>query len=509
MLSNKLQFNYKPVQLVLPVDYEQIIDANDPVVSFKEVVGGLNLAKYIQTSSKGRQEYTSEIMLHLILFGYMENIRSLRGLEKACRNDIRFMYLGNRITPSFMAFQRFIETKLTSSIEDIFYAINQHLIKVEDIDTEILYVDGTKIEANATKFSFVWKRAILNYQEKLYIKITKLFKTLNLDYGCDYDIKEAYEPSDLNEVMNLFENKIDREVIQFVLGKGTRKHPYQRILETLTQYHQKLTDYTKHIEICGERNSYSKTDHDATFMHGKEDYYSKTGIFKPYYNLQIGVSDEYIMHYGVFANPTDTKTWIPFFDTFKQRYNYLPSTPVADAGYGSYDNYMYNLENGMQLSMKYNMFSKEDTPAYKKKLYAVKNMQDYGDTLVSGDGQIYRYSHDYEDRHGTHIRIKQIYKHDSWTETLKNQEIPHTISKDVILTDLHRHAKELLKSEEGITLRNQRSIQVEGAFGDIKANSEYTRIQRRGMRGVQTELCMVLIGYNLRKYHAKKHRMKH
>lgn len=104
MLSNKLHLNYKPVQLVLPVDYEQIIDVKDSVISFKEVVGGLNLGQYIQTSSKGRQEYASEAMLHLILFGYMENIRSLSCLEKACRTDIRFMYLGNLLLPVLWRF---------------------------------------------------------------------------------------------------------------------------------------------------------------------------------------------------------------------------------------------------------------------------------------------------------------------------------------------------------------------------------------------------------------------
>lgn len=101
-------------------------------------------------------------------------------------------------------------------------------------------------------------------------------------------------------------------------------------------------------------------------MHGKEDYYNKTGIFKPYYNIQIGVNDEYILHYGIYPNPTDTKTWIPFFDSFHYRYGFYPNKPVADAGYGSYDNYMYNLEHNMKLSMKYHMFSKEDEKKFKK-----------------------------------------------------------------------------------------------------------------------------------------------
>ncbi|TFI02822.1 transposase, partial [Thiopseudomonas sp. 4R-3cl] len=159
MQINKLQLDYKPVQLILPVNYEHIIDDCDQVVSFKEVVGGLNLRKFIKTSLKGRHDYDPEVMLHLILFGFMENIRSLRKLEQACRNDIRFMYLGNSIKPSFMAFQRFIDDKLTESIDDIFYTINQFLIEKENINTEVLHVDGTKIEANANKFTFVWKKA--------------------------------------------------------------------------------------------------------------------------------------------------------------------------------------------------------------------------------------------------------------------------------------------------------------------------------------------------------------
>ena len=507
MLTNRLHSNYKPIQLILPVDYEQLIDECNPVVSFKEVVGGLNLKQYIKTSSKGRQEYSSEAMLHLILFGYMENIRSLRQLEKACENDIRFMYLGNRIKPSFMAFQRFIDSKLSHSIDDIFYAVNQFLITNQDIDTNTLYVDGTKIEANARKTSFVWKNSILNYRKNLYVKIKNLITQVNKDYSVDFEIKDAYNADDLNKPVLAFQLMINTNGIVFVSGKGSRKHPIQRIYESFNEFKLKLEEYERHFEILGERNSYSKTDHDATFMHGKEDYYNKTGIFKPYYNIQIGVSDEYILHYGVFPNPGDTKTWIPFFETFKQRYSFLPENPVADAGYGSYDNYMYNLINGMNLTMKYGMFSKEDEKGFKKKLYNYKNMIDRGSTLESEDGHVYNYSHDYEDTRGNYVRIKQVFIHSSWNESMKEKGIPQKISKDVVLQEFQRTAKETLKSEEGNEMRIQRSIQVEGAFGDIKANTSYTRIQRRGNLGVKTEICLVILGFNLRKYHAKKHRV--
>lgn len=506
---HKLQLDYKPVQLILPVNYEHIINDCDPVVSFKEVVGGLNLRKFIKTSLKGRQDYDPEIMLHLILFGFMENIRSLRKLEQACRVDIRFMYLSGGIKPSFMAFQRFIDHKLTESIDDIFYAINQFLIQKENINTDVIYVDGTKIEANANKYTFVWKKSILNYQEKLYLNISKACLSINNLFKFNFPVKDTYRIEDLKLICNVLEHEVDRLKIEFVYGKGHRKTPHQRYYEQFNDFKDKLIAYENHIKICGDRNSYSKTDHDATFMHGKEDYYNKTGIFKPYYNIQIGVSDEYILHYGVYPNPTDTKTWIPFFNTFYYRYGFYPKKPVADAGYGSYDNYMYNLEHKMALTMKYHMFTKENENKFKKQKYNIKNMKSTHDQIMSEDGHVYNYSHDYENRKGLYPRIIQVYHHSHWNDSYKEDKVPKTIGKDVALLDMQKTVQENLKSDEGCQLRIRRSIEVEGAFGELKSNSDYTRIQRRGKKGVQTEIALVLIGYNLRKYHAKKHRVLH
>ncbi|WP_268892241.1 transposase [Erysipelothrix urinaevulpis] len=258
------------------------------------------------------------------------------------------------------------------------------------------------------------------------------------------------------------------------------------------------------MRICGDRNSYSKTDHDATFMHGKEDYYSKTGIFKPYYNLQIGVSDEYILHLGVYPNPTDTKTFIPFLETYFERYKSNPKYPVADAGYGSYDNYLYCLDHDMGLFMKYGHFNKENESKFKRKIYNVKNMDITPNKITAIDGTTYTYSHDYIQRRGLYPQHKKVYNHDNWDESMKERKIPKTISYDSVMVQLQNQARKNLKSPNGIELRKQRSIQVEGAFGDIKANTDYVRIQRRGKRSVQTELTLVALGYNLRKFHAKK-----
>jgi len=170
---------------------------------------------------------------------------------------------------------------------------------------------------------------------------------------------------------------------------------------------------------------------------------------------------------------------------------------------------MYNLEHKMSLTMKYHMFTKENESKFKKQKYNIKNMKSTHDQIISEDGHVYNYSHDYENRKGLYPRIIQVYHHSNWKESYKEDKVPKTIGKDVVLLDMQKTVQENLKSDEGYQLRVRRAIEVEGAFGELKSNSEYTRIQRRGKKGVQTEIALVLIGYNLRKYHAKKHRVLH
>lgn len=512
-VDNRLDYNishqdyYSPVQLKLPVDVSYSIDEDDPVRTFMEVIGGLNLNKYFKKTNRGREGYNDTILLKIVLFAFMENIRSLRAIEKACKTDIRFMWLSGGIKPSHMAFQRFISERLIKEIDLIFYEVNSYLIEKENIDTSILYIDGTKIEGNARKFSFVWKKAILNYQKKLFIKISKELIKINTLSDYNFEIKDEYKPSDMVPVYMALLRYCMTNNIEFVYGKGRRKTVYQRHFEKIKEYYDKLEEYENHLIICGERNSYSKTDVDATFMHGKEDYYNKTGIFKPYYNIQIGVSDEYILHMGVFPNPSDSRTWIPFFESYKERYKKLPKCPVADAGYGSYDNYMYCVEHDMGLYMKYNMYSKEKESKFKKQLYKIKNMTKINNQFVSNDGFIYTYSHDTTHRYTDYLSINQIFNLDeTQLELAKEKKAPKTIGYNPILLEFQDKVKENLESEHGNTLRINRSIQVEGAFGDIKHNMEYDRIQRRGQQNVENELYLICIGYNLRKFHNKKYR---
>lgn len=509
--------NYNLFQLQLPLDVDTIIPNDDLVYTFIDILKGIDLTKYLSHHlPHGNQKHDQMALLKTILFAFSDNKRSLRQIEQACKVDIRYMWLSQESTPSFMTLQRFIKENLTHTIEDIFYDINNHLIKIDTIDMTKLYIDGTKIEAYARKTSFVWKKAILKHQVRLYDKITKAITQMNevvWSIG-EFHIQDSYKPKEVRVVIDYLGLLIQKYDVLFVHGKGTRKTVYQRYYEMFLEYEEKLLEYQIHLEICGSRNSYSKTDHDATFMNMKYDYYNRTGVFKPGYNLQIGVSDEYIMHVGLYANPTDTKTFIPFMESYYKRYQKHPRYPVGDAGYGSYDNYMYCVKNKMELSMKYNYFQKlHYDKKFKKKRYHAINFEENkkGYKICPGGHAFDNYQYDSTNKKGVYPQISQVYTTGKCEGCKLKKECTKAsgerkLTRNIILEEFQKEADKVLLSNEGKELRQQRSSQAEGTFGVLKEDKKFIRFNRRGQENVETEMYLVAIGHNIRKYHSKKNR---
>lgn len=505
--------NYNAFQLKLPLDFLTVVPVDNPVTSFVEIMKGVNTQKYFnKLPHRGNQGYDPHMMISIVLFAFMNKVPSLRELEELCKYDIRYMYLADNETPSFMAFQRFISS-LSQSIEDIFYDICKVLIESDHIDTSILYIDGTKLEANAKKNSFVWKKAILNYQNKQFEKITTYIPWVNDILQTNYQTKEKYTSDDIGVIADHLMQEMVTMDMTIVYGIGTRKSEIQRLYDHVLASYIKLLQYETSLEICGDRNSYSKSDHDATMMNMKYDYYNQTGVFKPGYNLQIGVSEEYILHAGIYANPTDTKTFIPFMDRYKEVYEKYPTWPIGDAGYGSYDNYMYCMGNKMELGMKYNYYGKKNDPKFKKKIYHTMNFRTNEDGYkVCPQGHVFNIL-EYESHNdkGVYPQISQHYscgqcstcgvKSHCTTAAERKMRINY------ILQEMQDKVDENLSSSKGKEMKRQRSIQVEGAFGVLKEDMGYARIRRRGIQNIKTEIFLVLIGYNLRKYHNKKQRI--
>lgn len=500
---------YTAVQLMLPMDISKKIDENDPVVSFAEVMKGLNLSSYVKKSiHRGNQGYDPYMMLNIMLFAEMEGEHSdLREIEKLCKTDIRYMWLSNENTPSHMAFQRFEQKYLKKSIKDIFFEISSHLANLMKVDVSKQYIDGSKFEANAYKNSFVYKTRVVNARERLWSNITEMILLLNEKYGFCFPYHHQYCSQEIGYIVQYLMEVIIRENIQINYGKGKRKSEIQRYYDKLLEYALKLNEYEENLFICGERNSYSKTDHDATMMNTKYDYYNQTGVSKPCYNIQHAVSDGLVMNVGVYQTPGDTKTFIPFMEQYKEYNGKYPKWPVTDAGYGSYDNYFYCVEKGMELGMKYNYYAKKNDCQFKKKQYNVMNWKKNDDGYkICPCGKVFDILlYEKYDETGKYLKINQIYGCEGCSECEKRNECTKSSRRKITINPINEEFQTIvdrnLGAEEGKEMKKQRSVQAEGVFGVIKQDRIYTRIKRRGIENVEMEVFKVYIGYNLMKFH--------
>lgn len=488
--------HYNAKELKLPLDLGIKIPFDSEVRTFDEVFDKSGVKKHLIANELGRDGYNLVSMLKLVLFCNMINIYSLRDMEKAAKNDIRIMWLTDEITPSHQAIGNFINKHLTTSLKDIFKELNDYIIKNDNVNTDIIYIDGTKIESAANKYTFVWRGAVEKFESKLHLKITKLIKKLNKEYnpsGISFNEYDLYELNYLENIKMFLEKQIGLSNPVFVYGSGKRKTSLQRFYEEISEYITKLKEYKNHLEIMGKtRNSYSKTDHDATFMRMKEDYMQNQQL-KPGYNLQIGVSDEYIMHLMISSERSDFNTFIPFLEGYKDIYDKYPKYPVADSGYGSLENYRYLKLNGMELYQKYTMYEKDTSDKkYLNDEYRPHNLINIGEKKYqTKSGEVLFYTH-------TDKFNKDYY----YSAKLGKNKMIHEEN-----LNYQKEAIKNLKSEFGIELRVQRSIQVEGAFGVIKENYGIRRFRRKGNLKVWLEMTLTAIGYNLLKFHNKRYKI--
>ena len=454
-------------------------------------------------------------MLKTVLFGFMMNgYISLRELEDSCKVNLRFMYLMDHETPSYRTFGYFINEVLKGSIEEIFNDINRKIFETEHVDLQHLYIDGSKFEANANKYSWVWKKSTEKSRYRLFDKITKLLQEINEEIACTGTrlcINTEYAPEYLKEAADKYAQMWQLDETAFVHGRGHHKSMQQRHYEKLVEYTEKLEEYVEKIHICGEgRNSYSKTDHAATFMRIKKDYMGNDQLL-PAYNVQMGVADEYIAVIDVNQYRNDMDCFVPLMDKFKEIYGFYPEYPVADAGYGSYNNYIFCEQNGMEKYMKFPMFKKETTDRkYREDPFRAANFPIGKDGIMRcPNGKAFRLQYRQNVKGNAYGRQEEVYQCEDCTgcpyaKQCKKTDKNRTVRVNRELTAMHREVIENLESIQGALLRMNRSIQAEGTFGIIKNDRWYKRIVRRGLESVRLEVFLVSIGQNLYKFHNKK-----
>ena len=351
----KPQKYYNTYQLKIPVDLERILEISDPVYTFCEVLDSIDLYKYLveKERGKGRPRYDSYTLLRVILFAFMEyGYVSTRMIEKLCKTDIRFMWLLNgNSAPSHMTIDNFMKNDLVDKIEDIFAEVNRYVFSQEKVDTEHVYIDGTKIRANANMYSWVWKKGSLKSRDKTFVKVTDLIEKINYlisGFGVKFGTRSEYAIEYLEDILKKYVDLTGIKPDEVVRGRGHRKTHEMRYYDLLKEYIEKLKKYAEHIKICGEnRNSYSKTDNDATFFRMKKDYMGNDQLL-PGFNVQLGICDEYIAAFDILQFASDIDCFQPLMNRFHRLYGAYPKYPVADAGYGSYDNYLFCEEHGME-----------------------------------------------------------------------------------------------------------------------------------------------------------------
>ena len=504
----------------LPLFLSDCLDLLDPVLTFDRLMGGIDLNKYltdIPEYTTGRLRYNPFNMLKTVLFGFMTSgYCSLREPEDNCKVNIRFMYLMDHQTPSYRTFGYFINEVLQDKIENIFNDINRVIFNEEHVDLHHIYIDGSKFEANANKYTWVWKKATEKFRYKLYEKITTEIEEINTEIawsGVQISTNSEYVPDYLNEIIDQLVLLWDLDISTFVYGSGKRKSKDQRHYEHLTGFCQKLEEYIEKIDICGsERNSYSKTDKSATFMRIKTDYMGNDQLL-PAYNVQIGVADEYIAVVDVNHYRSDMDCFIPLMEHFKQTYGFYPKYPVADAGYGSYNNYIFCEQNGMEKYMKFPMFKKEtkDRKYHEDPFRAVNFRIDEQGVMRCPNDKAFHLLYRRSVRGNQYGRKEELYECEDcsgcpYAEKCKKTDKNRTIRINQELTAMHQEVIENLESIHGALLRMNRSIQAEGTFGIMKNDRWYKRIVRRGINSVKLEVLLVAIGHNLYKYQNKKMR---
>ena len=519
MQQNITQTHYKPIQLKLPVDMERIIKISDPIHSFNGIVDHIDLNKYFAEKERktGRPRYDREKLFKIVLFAFMEHgYCSEREISRLCETDIRFLWLLDEAgAPSHMTIHNFIQHELQISLEEIFTDLNRVIFKKESVDQQHVYIDGTKLEANARKYSWVWKKSCIRSRNNTFVQLTSLLNELNEGilslYRVKFEIRQEYSIEYVAYLLKTLQETVGIQPEAFVHGSGKRKSLEQKLYERVYECYKKLKKYSERIRICGEkRNSYSKTDHDATFMRMKRDYMGNDQLL-PAYNLQMVVCDEYIAHYGVYTYASDMDCFQPLMEGFQNRYGFYPRYPVADAGYGSFNNYLYCQEHGMEKYMKFTMYEKESKDKrYQTNPYRACNFAvDEEGHMVCPNGKRFYFLRTAPVKGNQYGRTEEYYQCEDCQGCPQREHCHKSRNNRIVrindeLTRFHTEVLNNLNSIHGALLRMNRSIQAEGTYGEIKWNRGYTRLRRRGINGVILEVGLISCGFNLHKYHLKK-----
>ena len=458
------------------------------------------IEKNFSKSNLGRKSYNPYKLFASILYCFAMHKGTLRDCEEMIKYDLRLNYINNQATPSYKTICEFINKIILPNTYEIFYLITNAIINKYTIDTSIQYLDGTKIEANANKYKFVWKPR--KHHKNLDIKIKALLETIDQEYS-----DNLFVTSDkLLSILRDYVTKNNIKPSEIPNGKGKRLTKQQNLYKLGVKYLNKLLEYEEKERICGpNRNSYYKTDHDATAMALKTDYYSGHGSnMHAAYNVQFLVSSGLITFFGVFQDRNDFYTLTPLLIKYHDYYDAYPNNLSADSGYGIYDNYIFLKEHNINNYVKFLNWNGESSGKNPNKFF-LNETQDGFMCLNNKLGKEIAYDNSNHQKN----KNSKMYIFESCVNCgysyvckakLKDKNKNYRKAElNIEYEKLKNEARDNLLSLQGIEIRINRSIQAEGSFGNLKQNVSYVRFRRRGMKRVSLEIMLMALALNIRK----------
>lgn len=491
--------------MLLPPSLEDLIeDKNHPVYIVDRIVDRIDIEPLMKTyKGGGASSYHPRMLLKVIIFSYLNNIYSTRGIEEQLKTNVHYMWLSGMSRPDHNTIFRFRSKRLKGEIKKVFAMVVALLVEEGFVSIKEAFIDGTKIEANANRYTFVWGNAIKTNKEKIKEQLEVLWAYV--EQVCKEEQEEVIKP-DFTELSPEKVEATINSINKALADKKVDKTVKQKIRYAAKNWVPKLKEYQEKEQILKDRNSYSKTDADATFMRMKEDH-MLNGQLKPAYNLMISTNHQFCTCYTIGQFTTDTTMLIDHYEEFSQLHNTYPNEVTADAGFGSEENYEYLEKKSITPYVKFNYFHKEQSRKWQQEWFRQENLHynQKKDCYYCPMGQEMRKIGIRTDKTKT-----GFIQHLSLYRAANCQGCPlrwgcykakgnRTIS---VNHNLNRHKAKvrcLLTSEEGIKRRKQRAWDVEGTFGILKHNKGFKRFRLRGLHKVEIEAGLLLIAHNIAK----------
>ena len=504
-----MHIHYNTNQTTLPLEISSLLPQDHLVFTIEKVVNTLEDCHFHAFyHAFGRPSYHPKMLVSTLLFAYSQGIFSGRKIEKMMIENLAMQYLTGQLVVSYRTINRFrVAEGMEELIRDLFIDLNLRLKMEELVTLDCLFIDGTKIEANVNKYSFVWKKATDKFSAKLQEQIQVYFQeeiTPLIHQAIRLDEEDPISSEQLTEFTQLLEEeleKLNQDIEETpIKGKDERKTHRRKLKKILRKikddFSVRAEKYENYQETFEGRNSFSKTDPDATFMRMKEDH-MKNGQLKAAYNLQIATENQFVLHYDIYPNPTDTRTLLPFLETYPHELKRV----VADAGYGSEENLLTLNRMGVDHLIKYGLFDKEQKKNYKESDRNLDNWtyDETTDTYTHPEGWVYQFDHLKHSHTTTGFRQEiRVYKAEQ--SDLAPQKGLYVNKRYQLLKVKESQA---LLSDEGSHIFAQRKVDVEPVFGQIKACLGYKRCNLRGKRQVKIDMGLVLMANNLLKYNKR------